>query len=248
MKSFLSAIQFLTIIPVRLKKVSDKEIAFAQAYFPAAGFLVGLCLAATQVIFSSLGYPKLSVDILMVVALAFLTGALHLDGLADTADALASRRDRDTMLSIMRDPHIGVGGVVAVLGVLMAKTALIFRLPSRVEVPVIITVCVLSRWSLVLLMRAFPYARNQGKASSFVRGGGLKVVVLSTLLACVIAWGLLSGVGLVLLVSAGACAAAIGAYAGRKFGGITGDVLGAAAELTEVFLLFITPIITAAFA
>jgi adenosylcobinamide-GDP ribazoletransferase len=247
MRSFLAAIQFLTIIPIRLKRLSEKEIAFAQAYFPAAGFLIGVCLAGTQVLCNALGYSKLSVDILLVVALAFLTGALHLDGIADTFDALASRKDRESMLSIMRDPHTGAGGVVAVTCVLMAKTAFLFRIPSGIEVVVLILVCVLSRWQLVLLMRAFPYARAQGKASGFVKGGGCSVVILSTILAVLCAWGLFVWPGLVLLVSAGACAAAFGAYAGKKFGGITGDILGAAVELTELFLLFMAPIVTAGF-
>lgn len=248
MTSFLAALQFLTIVPIRLERIAQKDIAHALTYFPCAGLIIGLWCVLVEVCLDGLGFSRIATGMLVIVFLAVVTGAMHLDGLADTADALFSRKDRDSMLAIMRDPHLGTGGTVAVVCLLLAKTACLVTIPQQIEASVLILMCVVSRWVLVLLMRGFPYARREGTASAFIGTMGYKGIFFSTLITAYLAWCVLGVPGLVLAASSAGCAVIIAAYAGRKFGGITGDVLGAALELTEVFVLFSAPIVTAVLA
>jgi adenosylcobinamide-GDP ribazoletransferase len=130
----------------------------------------------------------------------------------------------------------------------LVKTALLLRLPHTMVAAVFILMCVLSRWSLVFVMRGFPYARREGAASAFIGTPGYKGIMFSTVIAAYLAWGLLGVAGFVVMASAAGCSVIVASWAGRKFGGITGDVLGAALELTEVFVLFAAPIFTAVLA
>lgn len=242
MRSFLAAIQFLTIIPVRPRALSQKDYAFALAYFPLTGAVIGFCLVFTGAIVTQLGYSRLSSDILLVVVLVFITGGMHLDGIADTFDALASRKSRAVMLDVMRDPHTGAGGVTAVVCVLMLKAAFLLRVPAEAEAVCIVLACIVSRWVPVALMAAFPYARGEGKAAAFVNGMNRRIVVISTLAAALCVFVLCGISGFVVIISVTGFIVLFGEYMRRVFGGITGDILGAAVELTELFVLFISPL------
>lgn len=103
MRSLLNALQFLTIIPVRLKSINQKSYAQAAIYFPLIGLLLGIILVAINHLLGFLILGGITSSIILVVLLIILTGGLHLDGLADTFDALLSRKQRPEMLEIMRD-------------------------------------------------------------------------------------------------------------------------------------------------
>ncbi len=236
---FLLALQFLTIIPVRIKEISGQKIAASMAYFPLVGLFLGMILTGVNLVLSYLGFPYLALNVILVVVLIIITGGMHLDGLSDTADAFLSGKPREEMLNIMRDSHVGVMGVLSLISIILLKIVLLFSIGGFSRVNAIILMCIVSRWSVVLIMFFFPYARQEGKAGLFIRGMNLKIFILSTIVAITCAFVIWDIKGLIVLLIAAIFAWIIGKFVSRKIGGITGDTLGATIELTEVVTLLI---------
>jgi adenosylcobinamide-GDP ribazoletransferase len=243
MISFLLAFQFLTILPIRIKEAPASKLARAPLYFPLIGFFLGAMLVWINSIMSLFNFPQLSADIILVITLAAITGGIHLDGLADTADAFLSGKSREEMLMIMRDPHIGTMGVLSMTSVLLLKISLLLAMPASLKAASLLLMCVLSRWSLVLSMFLFPYARSNGKARVFIEGMNAKIFIISTVIACLL--GFLTWQMRGLLVMAVVCAVVflLGRFILRRIGGITGDTLGAVNELAEVAVLCVVIIL-----
>ncbi len=239
MVPFLLALQFLTIIPVKIKDTSDSQIAQSMAYFPVIGLLLGLILTQGARFLYFLNFREPFVNIILVVSLVILTGGLHLDGLADTADAFLSRKNKDQMLKILRDSHIGVMGVLSIICILFLKISFLSSLAPSLRNISLLSACILSRWSLVFSMFLFPYAREEGKAKIFIRGMNLKIFILATTAALIlitVSWGLQ---GLFILGIIAACAYLMNKFIKNKIGGITGDTLGASCELNELIVFTI---------
>src|SRR5205814_5495570 len=159
-RQFAAAIAFLTRLPVPSRAAFDtKDVALSMRWFPLVGLLIGGFLAAGLRLFTPI-FPTLVAALLIVAIEALLTGALHLDGLADTADGLSARK-REDVLRIMRDHAIGSYGAVALILVVALKAAMIGTLIERgVALPYLAIMPVLGRWSLVLLSATQPYARR----------------------------------------------------------------------------------------
>jgi len=237
-KKFLLALQFLTIIPIKIKSADDEEIAGSLIYFPIAGLFIGLALAGINGLLGLLNFPRLATDAVLIVSLIAITGGMHLDGLADTCDALLSVRSKDEMLKIMRDPHIGVMGVISIISILLLKIAFLFSLDPSLVPAGLILMCVLSRWSLVLSLFLFPYARQEGKAKVFSEGINSKIFILATIIAFVCALVTAGLKGLLILGIIALCACLISKLISKKIGGITGDTIGATGEINETLTLF----------
>jgi adenosylcobinamide-GDP ribazoletransferase len=237
MKSFLLALQFLTVIPLRVKDVDEKKLASAAAYFPLVGLLIGLVLLGVNYIASVLNFPFFTSSIIMVVALIFITGGMHLDGLSDTADAFLSGRPKEDMLSIMRDPHIGVMGVLSIISAILLKIGLLASLGGPLKITALLLMCLLSRWSVVLSMFLFSYARKDGKAKIFIQGMTRRIFIFSLISVLVFAFAIWQVRGLFALLMTAGFVYLFGKLSERKIGGITGDTLGAIIELTEVVIL-----------
>jgi len=238
MVRFLLALQFLTIVPLKIKEASEKSVAGAMIYFPLVGLLLGLVLSGINTLLLFLNLSPLSVNIILVVALTVVTGGIHLDGLSDTSDAFLSGKSRDEMLAIMRDPHIGVMGAISIISIILLKVGLLGAVAAPLKTTALLLICVLSRWSSVLAMFLFPYARKDGKAKVFIQGMNLKIFVFSLIMVLVFAFAIWRLKGLLTLLIVAGCAYLGGKFAVRKIGGITGDTLGAAIELTEIVTLF----------
>jgi len=238
MKSFLLALQFLTIIPVKIKYFDDKKLSQSMIYFPFVGLLLGLVLAGIGYLLCALNFQRFPIEIILIVSLIILTGGIHLDGLADTFDAFSSRKTEEEMLKIMRDSHIGVMGVLSLACIILLKIAFLYSISAPLKTVSLLLMCTLSRWSLVLAMFLFPYARNEGKAKAFIQGMNLKIFILSTIIALVCAFMIWQLKGLFIITIAAASAYITGKFINNKIGGITGDTLGAINELTEVIILF----------
>jgi len=237
MISFLLALQFLTILPLKIKGFSEKRMAWALAYFPAAGLFLGSALFGLSALLSISGVSAVTENIILVVALIILTGGMHLDGLADTADALLSGRVKERMLEIMRDSHIGPMGVLALISIILLKIGFLSCLGPAEKPIALMLMCILSRWSVVLVMYLFPYARREGKAKLFIQGMNLKIFMLSTALAAGCSFLIWRLPGLLALLIVTLCAYAIGKFVSRRIEGFTGDTLGALIEITEVIIL-----------
>jgi adenosylcobinamide-GDP ribazoletransferase len=188
---------------------------------------------------TALNFDMLFSSVVLTVMLVIATGGLHLDGLADTFDALGSGKgSREEMLSVMRDPHIGVMGVLAVTSALSVKTSLLFSVPAPSKTAALILMCALSRWSLVFVIYSFPYARQAGKAKVFFDGISLRLLASATAMAAVLSFLAFGLKGFLILGMAAAVSYAAGRFINSKIGGMTGDTLGAVNELVEVAVLF----------
>ena len=176
---------------------------------------------------------------LLAASLAALTGGFHLDGVADLFDAAGGGRgDRARMLAIMRDSRIGAHGAVALVLILLVKTAALADLVSRRDLLPLLACPALGRWAVTPLLAFFPYARAEGVGRAFSgRVGRGQVAVASGIVILVV--GVL-GLRMALpAVGALASAVALGLWLRRLLGGLTGDVYGAAVEIAETTALVI---------
>ncbi len=240
MLGFLFALQFLTIIPVKIKDINSRMASSSIFYFPLVGLLLGLILAASNNILTYFcpGFGQFTINTILVVLLTVLTGGLHLDGLADATDAVLSRKNQDEMLRIMRDSHIGAMGVLSLICVILLKISFLCAISIQLKPGALLSMCVISRWALVLAMALFPYARQEGKAKVFMEGVNFKILASATLVAltaAILIWRLK---GVLIFGFVGMCVYIIARYFRLKIGGITGDTLGAISEITEVLVLF----------
>lgn len=231
MRSLAAAVAFLTRIPVgRFIPCDAKDVARSSGWFPLVGILLGaICGAAALPLRGHLPWAFLAA---IVVALdALLTGALHFDGLADTAGGFGGGKDREDVLRIMRDHAIGSYGGTALALLVAFKVAAYSALLQRHHwFPAMVLIAGLGRWSILLLTAALPYARQ---TSSVVRGMGRSSLFLGTpIMMAALAASRLWRAGM----AAGAAIAVsicFGLYCRRRIGGITGDTLGANVELCE---------------
>ena len=226
-----AAVQFLTILPVRLpREVPDGAFPGAVALFPLVGLAIGGLVASVDALLG-LVLPAPITAAVDLAFLAMLTGGLHLDGLADAADGLLGNLRPERRLEVMREGGIGAFGVVAVVLVLLLEYGGLVSLEPQIRFAALVAAVVLSRWAMSLLLWAFPYARAEGTGSAFRSGLRPAHLLVSTLLAGLIAGALFTFGAVLLLVIAGGIALLVGWYAVRRVGGCTGDVYGGAGEL-----------------
>ncbi|MDP3416171.1 adenosylcobinamide-GDP ribazoletransferase [Falsiroseomonas sp.] len=236
MKAFLLALQFLTCLPVFLKAAPNPaDWGRSALAYPLVGLFIGLLLAGLQRLVGHAD-PLLQAA-LLTATWALITGGLHLDGLADSADAwVGGHGDRERTLAIMKDPRSGPAAVSTLVLVLLLKFVALAGLVKAGAWPVLLLAPVLGRSALVALLLSTPYVRPGGMGSAISAHLPRAAAVLALLL--VAAAGLLAG-------KAGALALAVAAAAWlvlrwmmmRRLNGMTGDTLGAAVELTEVAVL-----------
>jgi adenosylcobinamide-GDP ribazoletransferase len=235
----LAALSFLTRLPVPGQPPAMRDVARAQGWFAAVGLLAGMALVGVDRL-AMRALPPASVDVLVVVALIIVTGALHLDGLADSADGLFGGGDRERRLTIMRDARTGAFGATAIAGVLALKWAGLQALTPDVRVEALLVTPCAARAALVAAIAAYPYARSEGTGVDF-RAHALPLALpaagATAAGACVLAFG---AAGLGVLALATGCSLAAGMLARRLLGGLTGDIYGGIVEVTEACtLLFI---------
>lgn len=238
-RPFLAAVQFLTRLPVRLTApISEKEVGYSLLYYPLVGLIVGLILAG----FSGLmnGMPPLVASALLAAAWVLLTGGLHLDGLADSADAwIGGLGDREKTLAIMKDPNCGPAGVTAIVLIILLKFVSLHSLNIAGEWIAIVLAAVLARTLLPLLFLTAPYVRNNGLGSTLTafqpRHGSILVIVITAALIFLLTgdrylWPVLTAAGIFLLLRN---------LMLRRIGGTTGDTAGALVEITEAAVLLV---------
>ena len=238
MKAFFAALGFLTVLPVpRHFQGNGAELERCVPFFPLVGLVLGILAALFDTVVSLLLPPSVA-GVLTVLLLVGMTGGLHMDGLADTADGCFSARNRETMLAIMRDSRIGTMGVIAIVFVILLKTAALSTLPFPHRTALLILMPVAGRTAMMGMMTALPYARaDGGLADRFLRRRSWGNVVWG---ACFLlaAGGLLArGMGVAAAVTAIGATAAVTASIRHTIGGFTGDTLGAVGEISETVLL-----------
>ena len=208
----------------------------APAWFGVVGAVVGLAVGASWWVAGEL-WPPLLAAVIAVGVDAALTGFLHLDGLADSADGLLPPVDRARRLAIMAAPDVGAFGVAALVVVLVARVAALAALSP--DVALVAGLWAVSRSGMALTMALVPYARVGGLADGFSGRSATPAAVtaLAALAVVVAALGGWAGPATALGTVAGF--AAVVALAARKVGGYTGDVLGAAGVVAETVGLIV---------
>ena len=240
MKDFLRAFSFLTILPVgQISLSEEKELARSMAFFPLVGLVIGLILALGYYLLSFL-FPRPLALWLTIGLLAFLTRGLHLDGFADTVDGLASSGTREKILEVMRDSRIGAFGVISLILLIGAKYLTLDQISTESIPYSLILMAVMGKNSMVLICYRSPYARSsEGLAKPFTENLGTREMALSLASAFGIALLLMGLKGI--LVFLGICLFSLGYrfFFIKKLGGVTGDILGAANELSELLCLIL---------
>jgi adenosylcobinamide-GDP ribazoletransferase len=238
-KAFLQALSFLTILPVgHLSPSEEKELAGSMVFFPSVGLMIGLILTLGYYLFSFFFSRSLALW-LLIGLLAFLTRGLHLDGLADTMDGLASGGPKEKILEVMRDSRIGAFGVISLVLLLGAKFFCLDQIPDPSLPCSFIMMSALGRNAMVLVCYRSSYARQEGLAKPFVEHLRIREVTVSSLSALGIALFLMRLQGIVAFVGVGLFSLGCRLFFKRRLGGITGDILGATNELSEVVCLVI---------
>ncbi len=232
MKHLLSALQFLTILPCGKPRVFDAPKIIP--YFPVAGLVIGLMLVLCDYVFSMV-WPVTVVSVLDVLLLAILSGGLHLDGLGDTADGLLSHRSLEQALTIMRDSRIGVMGLVAIVFILSIKWVSLQSLVKHRALYLFI-IPAYSRGAMMFGIKFLRYGRSQGGMgtdffSDKPRIYALSIIFLPLFLSFWLGWSAVFFNSLFIFMTV-----LILFYYKRRMDGITGDMLGAMAEVEETGL------------
>jgi len=236
-KSLRAAFSFLTILPLTHSETEGDELAGSSAWFPLAGFALGAIYWGTAFLLSGRVNRQL-LCFLILALMALITGAIHIDGLADFADSLGGR-DREERLRIMQDPHQGSFGVIAVVLLLLGKFLALDSLVSGRHLVALLAAPGMARLSLTLLLATTPYARASGLATEFSRRGksrqaGLALAITLAVIIALNQWVLWAGLAAVLVITF-----LFRLLAQRLLGGFTGDVLGACAECCELGALLV---------
>lgn len=228
MKGLIIALQFMTRLPMPSVPVDAASFAASMRWFPVAGLAVGGVVAGA---FSLGGHidPWLAA-LAGLAAWVWVTGALHLDGLSDLADARgAAHRDPERMLAVMADPHVGSFGVVALVLQLIAKLALLHLLPPG-HWPALLLIPAIARVGPLAWTRWLP-PLHAGLAERFTGVASLSVLAAWATGWAVACWFVPALLAAPLLILWWAL------WLGQKLGGFSGDCLGAGIELVETGLL-----------
>jgi adenosylcobinamide-GDP ribazoletransferase len=235
MRSLLASIAFCTRIPVHVA-FDARDVGRAARWFPVVGAMLGLVsIALSRLLLPIL--PAIIVAVLILIVEVLVTGALHYDGLADTADGLGGGKSPEDRLRIMRDHVIGSYGATALILLVALKAATISTLISRnAYSPYLVLAPVIGRWSIVLLSRYFPYARPSEAVSRHI---GNAEVIWATVFCAFITLGAARWRGAICLAAAALAATWFGYFCRRRIDGVTGDTLGAAEEITATIVLLL---------
>lgn len=241
MRSFILALQFLTIINlVPNIKVDSEGIKKSTVYFPLVGLILGLLVIGFDWAIAGFVHREL-VGILVLIWLIFLQRGLHLDGLGDTFDGLGSGKSREKILEIMKDSRSGTYSIIAICSLLILKANTLGILSfseSTYGWKYIIVATMLSRWGILLVGAKSRYAREgAGLGSMYVGEHAKRNTLISACYVLPIVLYLLGLKGGIIMLMILVWTWAFAFYFNRLLGGVTGDVFGAYVEITECMIL-----------
>ena len=236
--SFIIVLSFISIIPIPQRYIPDwtpKNLRYFCPMLAVSGVIFSaLWLSAWYLLSLSHTLSPVLRGMFMMIFTLSLTGGLHLDGLMDSCDAIFSHQDRDTRLHILSDTHAGSFAVMGCIVILLTKTLLFSELLSlHTSFNTLITVPIYSRLGMAVLLNNLPFAKTGGLAvmlgSSRSQRHNIFFAVMMILLLFVSPVAQVIAFIMILLLWRKMCL--------QIFGGITGDLLGAFVELSEVFML-----------
>ena len=234
MKSLFAALRFLTILPIPAGWAgTENDFADSVKFFPVVGLVVGgIAMAAAWL--AMMIFPSPVAAVLIVIVMIVISGGLHLDGLADSADGFLSVSSREQILEIMKDSCTGAMGVIVLICVLLLKVAALAALAKPQLLPAVLLMPVAGRCAMAYTVLTLPYAKSEPGIGSLFYGKHSKLNAVWVLLAAMavgfltLGWAGLVAVGAALIVTV-----VFGVFCCCKIGGVTGDTLGAVSELVE---------------
>ncbi len=236
MSALSAAIRLLTIIPAGTGEWNARAFTRSVLFFPVVGLAIGGSSALVNWL-ARLAMPDLPAAALALAAGAALTGALHLDGLADTFDGLFGGHDPQRRLEIMRDPAIGVYGVAAVTLALLIKWGAISSLPDAHGWAAIAVSAMAGRGAAVASISSYRYLRTAGLGTPY-RAASRPINVAAAVFAFGAGFVIAGPYGLAIVGGSALAGLGFSAFASHRLGGgVTGDVYGASIELGESFAL-----------
>lgn len=238
-KRLILAMQFMTRIPIPLNiEIKKDELYKTASYFPAVGIIIGFILSLLYIALVNL----FSREIVMTLVVAFsyiLTGAMHIDGLADTFDGLFSNKDKERMLEIMRDSRLGTNGVVATVFMIILKVLFFVNINENMTLPSLLVMPMLGRLASTFAILISKSARGgEGLGGLMIGRAGMREFLIALVISLVAGFFIMPFsrfaelLTIVLLVSF-----IITKYISMRIGGMTGDTLGAVTEITELVVL-----------
>lgn len=231
------AVRFLTVFRLPSRNLlPENALARSMFFSPAVGFLIGgLSLGLFRI--SEIFFPPRIATLILLVVPILVSGGLHVDGFADFCDGFFGGKDKSDILRIMKDSRVGAWGALGVALLVLTKFELLQSLPLKA--PFFLMAMAASRWAQVLLSFSLPYAGLGGGVSESVAGkvGWREVLGATLFLTPLLFW--LQKEGVFILGALALFLFLLGFYFKKKVGGITGDLLGAVSELTEVFVLLL---------
>lgn len=239
LKRMALTIQFMTRIPIPLKiEVKNDEFYKIVSYFPVVGIIIGFILSLIYIALKNL----FSREIVMTFVIAFsyiLTGAMHIDGLADTFDGLFCNKDKEKILEIMRDSRLGTNGVLATAFMIILKILFLVYINDNNTLPLLLVMPILGRLAITFATVISKSARDgEGLGGLMIGKAGIREFLIAFVIS------LISGIFIMpfaifaeLLIIVILASFIITKYITLRIGGMTGDTLGAVNEITELLVI-----------
>ena len=243
MKAFFVGLQFLTRLSfVKQSEWTAADFGRSVKFFPLVGAVLGsiyAIIAYVLLVFLPsyhIELPKHFVSVIFLVLPMLLTGGLHCDGFMDTMDGVFSGRSRERMLEIMKDSRVGANGVMAFVIYALSEWAILLDFNSEHIVAALFIMPIIARFCMVMGIICFPYARPEGMGKAFADYANRRSLLFAFFSACifVVPWGIFA---IISMISAIFFAFGMAKYITGLLGGLTGDVYGAIAELSEWMVL-----------
>ena len=237
-EEFLVAFQFLTRLPVSRVPYEPDSLSRSAKFFPIVGLLIGFGASLLQHILT----PHLNralVALLLLTFMVLITGGLHEDALADTADAFGGGWNREQILAILRDSRIGSFGALALVLSVLARFLLLSILPVSRFTALVVSAHVLCRWTALPLGYFLRPARDiDGQGARIAQRISSTSLLIGTVLSFAIVFYLQRREFWIPVLAAFVITALSGIYYFRRISGITGDCFGATNQLTEIAVYF----------
>lgn len=243
LQPFFVALQFLTIIPIKLRADDfTTALKYSLVYYPLVGLCIGFALSLLAWLCSSIA-PAISAVCLLILWV-FLTGALHLDGLADTADGwVGGHGERERTLAIMKDPASGPIAICAVVLILLLKYASLEVLLTGSQWLLIMAVPVIGRLAVMSVIATVPYIRAAGLGTVLSVETPKKIIWTAMLVSVVVLLCFSPLTMTMALLLAAGITVLLACIFMRRLGGMTGDIYGAVIEIVEAAVLMLFAIL-----
>jgi adenosylcobinamide-GDP ribazoletransferase len=244
--NFLNAVGFLSVLPLRSKEpYQPGDLGRSALFYPLVGVFMGALTAGVNYLLTLL-FPPMLTAALTLCFWIFITGGLHLDGVADCFDGILNASPPERRLEIMKDPQLGTFGGLGLILLILLKFSCLYTLPAQKTWLLLPFAMASSRW-LLLLAGKQPNARPGGLGAEFSSGlkplhfilAGLTILILIGIAKWQLGW-----MALVALLAAHLLALLIFYIARSRLGGLTGDVFGLLVEFSELLMLLIFTIST----